>query len=70
MSPLAQLKRFATNNLLINAALFELERDYNISLLEKNLIPMSSMKLIILNSMRDFEQRLRKWQLTSGYFTA
>lgn len=70
MSPLAQLKRFATNNLLINVALSEVERDYNISLLEKNLNPMSSMKLIILNSMRDFEQRLRKWQLTSGYFTA
>ena len=35
MSPLGQLKRFATNNMLINSALLGVEKEYNISLLYK-----------------------------------
>jgi len=55
MSPLAQLKRFATNNLLINAALSEVERDYNISLLEKK----SESDVIDETYYPQFDERFR-----------
>ncbi|MEW6577021.1 MAG: Swt1 family HEPN domain-containing protein [Pseudomonadota bacterium] len=55
MSPLAQLKRFATNNLLINAAFSEVERDYNISLLEKK----SESDVIDETYYPQFDERFR-----------
>lgn len=55
MSPLGQLKRFATNNLLINAALSEVERDHNISLFEKK----SESDVIDETYYPQFDERFR-----------
>lgn len=55
MSPLGQLKRFATNNLLINAALSEVERDHSISLFEKK----SESDVIDETYYPQFDERFR-----------
>lgn len=55
MSPLGQLKRFATNNLLINAALSEVEKDHSISLFDKK----SESDVIDETYYPQFDERFR-----------